>query len=178
MSILGIDSPGIEARFWSKVQRTPDSCWLWLGGGQPYGHFATDARRATRAQAEAHRVSYALAVGAIPEGQHVLHRCDTPRCVRPSHLFLGTQGDNMRDMAAKGRHWLQNRPDLAPKHGVGARGQKNAKAKLTDAQVVEIRRKREAGETGPRIARDIGISHVMVYRICANKNWSHVPCPS
>lgn len=83
-------------------------CWNWLGGlfkETGYGKFnAGKGENGKTITAYAHRVSYELHTGPIPEGMQVLHRCDNPRCVRPDHLFLGTQLDNMRDMIAKGRH--------------------------------------------------------------------------
>lgn len=93
------------ARFWSHVEKT-DGCWNWtahlLPGG--YGHFQLGTNRTDRA----HRFSYKLHFGPIPKDDGiewcVCHRCDNPRCVRPDHLFLGTDRDNMHDMMRKGRH--------------------------------------------------------------------------
>lgn len=101
------------ARFWKRAQKT-DTCWLWTGAvaGFGYGVCGSRGRRA-----RAHRVAYTLEVGPIPPGMQVLHRCDTPRCVRPDHLFLGTQLDNMRDMHAKGRDRNQNTDKVVCKHG-------------------------------------------------------------
>lgn len=91
-------------RFWAKVNKT-ETCWLWTANtvrnrrGVPYGLFT----RATRKAVTAHRYSYEMAIGPIPDGVIICHHCDTPLCVRPDHLFAGTQGDNMRDAVAKGR---------------------------------------------------------------------------
>lgn len=98
-------------RFWAQVQKT-ETCWLWKGfptGANKYGDFQVDGVRY-----RAHRYSYEMAKGPIPDGMKVLHRCDNPICVNPDHLFLGTQGDNMRDMTRKGRHGGKHRkrPDL------------------------------------------------------------------
>lgn len=83
-------------RFWPSVQKRSEGCWLWTAGriGNGYGIF----RRKL-----VHRVSWTLTNGPIPEGMFVCHHCDTPLCVNPAHLFLGTHQDNMRDMRQKGR---------------------------------------------------------------------------
>jgi hypothetical protein len=92
----------IADRFWSKVDKAPSSngCWLWTAtkDRRLYGRFWNDGNRFG-----AHRTAWELTRGPIPPGLYVLHHCDTPPCVNPEHLFIGTQTDNMRDMAAKGR---------------------------------------------------------------------------
>jgi hypothetical protein len=89
-------------RFWDKIQCPdgPDGCWLWTGGkaDHGYGTFWFNGRL-TRA----HRFAWTTFCGVIPAGSLVLHRCDTPACVNPSHLFLGSQSDNMTDCSTKGR---------------------------------------------------------------------------
>lgn len=87
-------------RFWERVDMSGD-CWLWTGtlGRKGYGRVPNYPMSPWAA----HRVAYMLAVGPIPGDLLVLHRCDNPPCVRPDHLFLGTNADNMRDMRAKGR---------------------------------------------------------------------------
>jgi hypothetical protein len=97
----GRSSRPIAERFWEKTRFTPSGCWEWQATIQKngYGHFM----RSKRKPIMAHRMAYELAYGSIPEGLHVLHRCDNRRCVRPDHLWVGTHSDNMRDMHAKGR---------------------------------------------------------------------------
>jgi len=88
----------ILALYWAKVDKSSD-CWLWTASLVcGYGSFRFNGRTH-----RAHRLSWILQHGAIPSGKHVLHKCDTPACVNPSHLFLGGQLENMRDMVAKGR---------------------------------------------------------------------------
>ncbi len=94
------------ARFWAKVDRRgPDECWLWTAStlAGRYGQFTIGSRLTRIQHVYAHRISYAMANGGIPEGGHVLHCCDVPLCVNPGHLFLGTHTDNMQDASAKGR---------------------------------------------------------------------------
>jgi hypothetical protein len=89
----------LERNFWPRIQKT-EGCWLWMGWTirRGYGQITLAKKRILT-----HRLSYTLAYGEIPEGMLVCHKCDTPRCVNPSHLFLGTPLDNARDMVAKGR---------------------------------------------------------------------------
>lgn len=92
-----------EERFWSKVERT-DTCWIWTASATEYGYgrisWEVDGKKRLF---RAHQVSWMLHYGTIPFSLSVLHKCDNPPCVRPDHLFLGTQLDNMRDMVFKGR---------------------------------------------------------------------------
>lgn len=138
----------LERRFWASTdKRGPDECWNWIAytkGG--YGAIRVGGR-----QKSAHRVSWELHNGSIGKGLWVLHRCDNPRCVNPAHLFLGTQVDNMRDMAAKAR----NKPPRL--HGT-----RNPMAKLTDEQCEAIR---TAEGTQDEIAARFGTSQSHVSSI-------------
>ncbi len=92
--------PPIAERFESKVERIPESgCWIWTGAGSDrYGHFKFGKRLSL-----AHRASYAMFVGPVPDGMEVCHKCDIGWCVNPTHLFLGTHTENMQDAVRKGR---------------------------------------------------------------------------
>lgn len=87
--------------------RPKGGCWVWRGptGYRGYGRIKVSRRAGAlkKRWVQAHRLAYEVWVGEIPEGRYVLHRCDNPPCVCPDHLFLGTQADNMTDMARKGR---------------------------------------------------------------------------
>jgi len=95
-------------RFWEKVDRTQAPCWHWCGarrGSLGYGAITLGSRRdGTRVVEATHRVAWMLTYGPLHPSAKVLHECDNPLCVRPDHLFLGTDGDNVRDCVAKGRH--------------------------------------------------------------------------
>ena len=152
----------VAERFWEKVLKADgDGCWMWKAMRSPksgYGLFAV--RFHPTRYVVAHRIAYALANGEFPAELDVLHKCDNPTCVRPDHLFLGTQADNNRDMKAKGR---------------AARGTAHFRAKLDPAKVVDIRRRRRAGETLKSIANRLGVSPETVSAVVTGRTWSHVP---
>lgn len=95
-----------EERFWRQVEKGAgdDDCWLWVRATTSqgrYGYFKWQNR-----SWQAHRAAWTLTHGPIPDGLVVCHRCDVTLCVRPDHLFLGTQADNVRDMWEKGRGYV------------------------------------------------------------------------
>lgn len=148
----------LSERFWEKVSRTR-GCWLWKGAASSYGHMGGGDGRTL----DAHRVAWELAHGPIPTGLWVLHRCDNPKCVNPSHLFLGTRSDNMRDAFEKGRGAI-------PRHyGAEVKG-----AKLTDERVREIRLLACSGMSQSELARRFGVCQTNISRILKRKAWAHV----
>lgn len=138
-------------RFWSKVLvREADACWLWQastsGSGFQYGQFGV--RRGQ--MVKAHRFAWELANRLpVPEGCVVMHRCDTPLCCNPRHLFLGSQADNLIDARQKGRLNLS----------------RERTRKLTPGQRAEIRRRVAAGERPIALAFEYGVSRVAVSHI-------------
>lgn len=114
----------IRERFLSKIEKCGD-CWIWMPGKNRYGTFHLGKAFGGHRLKPAHQASYLLHKGPI-RGLHVLHQCDNDRCVNPSHLYLGTHQDNMRDRKLRQRTYR-------------AAGELNASAKLTAAQVTEMR---------------------------------------
>jgi hypothetical protein len=92
----------IDETFWARVDQSGE-CWLWQGSRNAKGYGTLQRHAVQPTPMLAHRYAWMLAVGSIPDGLNVLHTCDTPACVRPAHLFLGTLADNNADMRAKGR---------------------------------------------------------------------------
>lgn len=136
-------------------------CWIWTGWqvGSRYGKFWLRGAGKGGKHVLAHRYSYARFVGEIPDGACVCHRCDVPLCVNPDHLWIGTHGENMADMALKGR----NSP---PKQG-----QDNHSAKLTDSQALAIF---QAPGRHRDIAARFGIHATTVDRIKRGTTWRHI----
>ncbi len=154
------------ARFWSRVSKT-DTCWDWTGGkfGNGYAAVSWDGRTT-----EAHRISWFIAHGPIPDGLWVLHRCDRPICVNPEHLFLGTPADNSRDRDVKGHYvsGIKAHPECA------ARGERNGGAKLTEDQVAVIRSSKEIARV---LAHRYGVHKQTIYNIKWGKIWRHLKSP-
>ena len=108
-----------------------------------------------------HRLSYELNLGPIPEGMSVLHSCDNPRCINPEHLVLGTHDDNMRHLKERGR---ANRKPVNV-------GDKNASAKLSEKQIVDIR----ASVESRKVLADLyGVSYSNICLIKSGRSWRHV----
>lgn len=149
-------------RFEMKYIPEPNcGCWLWIGAVAPprnYGKMWFYGEQGRRCIA-AHRISYEIFVGKIPDGMWVLHRCDNPRCVNPEHLFLGTHSDNMNDMYSKGR-------------GLNRKGERHCLSLLTDEQAMEIR---TSSLSIDDLANKFGISPHTVRNIRNKNSWKHLP---
>lgn len=162
-------SPEIQIR-----DRTEErgECLIWTG---PLGNFGYGALSYRGRPRGAHRVSWELANGPIPEGMCVLHRCDVPACVRPAHLFLGTRADNAVDREAKGRGVRHNENLRAGYRGPV--GSKHHKAKLTEEQALSVFTLHAAGLNQYEIADRLGIYQGGVWCILNRRTWKHLDVP-
>lgn len=153
-----IATPARNKSFWARVHKT-DTCWLWTGtlSDKGYGTFGAGT---PGGMVRAHRFSYIIHIGPIPDGLHVCHKCDVRECVNPEHLFLGTNADNIRDKVMKGR---------TPR-GVG-----HWKAKLTEDQVLSIRNLYASGNyTYKVLAEQFGVTLTVIFFICKRRAWKHI----
>jgi len=156
----------LERRFWEKVRPTA-GCWTWEASldGRGYGQIAF--KRGGKGNMRAHRVSWEIHNGPIPDDLHVLHRCDNPPCVNPDHLFLGTQRDNVQDMWAKGRasgHFQAGE----------SRGVKNVNAKLDPDKVTVIRERAQSGESYASLARSFNVTGPAISSLVRRRTWHYV----
>lgn len=152
----------IVDRLLSRIKVTPNGCFEWQGSRKGktkesgYGRIQIDGKTHL-----AHRVSYQVFRGPTPPGMHVCHKCDNPCCINPSHLFLGTVQDNLRDAASKGRTDKRT-------------GERNASCKLTTETILAIRESHAMGVSSYDIARKYSISHAHTRKIINRKRWAHV----
>ena len=161
-----------EQRFWAKVKKT-NGCWIWMASkrAKGYGAFAYHIAGAF-IQDRAHRYSWKIHKGSIPDGMCVLHNCpggDNPACVNPAHLFLGTKAQNNTDMVQKERYNRSRNP-----YGRYRRGETHPAAKLNDERITEIRRRRAHGDSFGKLSAEYGIALGHVFRICKGTAWRHI----
>ena len=145
---------------WATKVSIGDDCWEWTGAKTAYGYGLIREAGCGRI-VPAHRLSYEMFVGPVSRSLDVLHRCDHPWCVKPSHLFLGTQTDNNADRDAKGRNGL-----------VPMYGEEHPLAKLTDRGVVRMRALYETGLISqPELARVFNVRQSTISSILLGKTW-------
>jgi DNA-binding XRE family transcriptional regulator len=143
-------------RFWAKVDKSGE-CWTWTATKNPTGYGYISDKGKMRI---AHRVSYELAHGTLPDHLDVLHTCDNPSCVNPAHLRLGTHQDNMDDMKAKGRYPHRQ-------------GESASNARLTWDVVAEIRRRYAQGDiTQSKLAQEYGVHYSTISLIVKGIGWN------
>lgn len=143
-------------KFLSKVVKS-NGCWFWTGAVSTHGYGNVWFNGAWTS---AHRLSWELRNGAVPDGLFVLHRCDVRNCVRPSHLFLGTQRDNLDDMTVKGRR---------------IHGDTHPNSKLTSEDVIRLREMRTRGVRLKDIAKVFGVSRQTAGDVARGLLYRHVP---
>jgi len=143
-------------RFMSYVTIT-DSCWIWIGAKNKRGYGLFSFRN--KKSITTHRVSYILYRGEIPEGKLICHTCDNPSCINPQHLWAGTTQQNTRDMVIKGR---------------SLRGEKQNGAKLTEQDVIKIRKLNKEGIQQNKIAEMFNVFAGHINNIIKRRVWKHI----
>ncbi len=149
--------PKLADDFWASVQRSDNaSCWPWLKSTQRsgYGRLAFKGSRMG-----SHQIAWILVNGPIGNGLCVLHKCDNPTCCNPSHLFLGTNNDNIADRMAKGRSVV---------------GSKHKKSKLTEETVRQAREDRALGLTYTELEKKYGVTRATLHAAISGEAWRHI----
>lgn len=142
----------LNDRFWEKVEKTT-SCWNWIANKnrKGYGRIWVDGRNEF-----AQRVAFTMLYGQFNKKMRILHCCDNPSCVNPKHLYIGTDADNGRDKAIRGR---------------AAMGEKNGNSKLKPKDIIAIRR---SADSYANLARTFGIDRTQVWNIKTKRQWKHL----
>lgn len=145
-----------EWRFWNKVKKTP-TCWLWIGGRFPKGYGMFTVKGIPR---KAHRISWQIHNGSIPEGLLVLHHCDNPPCVNPKHLWVGTHQDNVDDSVSKGRR---------------CKGENQWEAKLSSSDILKIRKWYKSKKfTQSEMAKHFKVHLHSIENAIHRRTWAHL----
>lgn len=137
-------------------------CWEWTRVRNQHGY---GQLRVAGRMVYAHRLAYELGVGQIPDGMHVLHQCDNPRCINPAHLSVGTHSQNMRECSERGRAKIPKPVKL---------GEDNGASKLREGDVRSIRRLLGKGDTQQSIAERFGVTQRTISNIKLGKKWGHL----
>jgi len=152
-----------QRRFMNRIEVVPETgCWEWQGKLGPFGYggFSIGGKTTT-----AHRAGWRLFKGDVPKNIEVCHKCDNPKCVNPDHMFLGTHEENMKDAWQKER--FANRRIL--------RGEGIGTSKLTDYDVLEIRRLRSGeGKTMEEIAIMFDVTKGTIWKVISGRSWRHI----
>lgn len=148
----------LRERFEQYIFYSPDGCWYWLAAynNKGYGLFWFNNKLVS-----AHRMSHELYLGPIPDGLHILHKCDNPKCVNPDHFFLGSYQENSDDKMRKGRQKKN-------------KGVEMWNAILTEDDVRQIRARYTFGKGVKKLADEFNISTTHLYFIVTNRRWKHL----
>tara|TARA_R110000822_G_scaffold310340_2_gene442670 strand:+ start:2171 stop:2659 length:489 start_codon:yes stop_codon:yes gene_type:complete len=153
------ESTSLNDRFFSKVSLPNENgCMLWFGAKDSWGYGHLTINKTTK---KAHRLAYEMTKGEILKGMFICHTCDTPSCVNPDHLFLGSPRDNVIDCIKKGRFPLN-------------KGERVGNSKLNNRLVVEIRCLLNYGYSQREVSRMYGVTSQNINLIHHNKAWRHV----
>ena len=161
-------------KFYNKISPEPNTgCWLWEGNLNEHGYGFAPTNELK--MISAHRFSYAIHKGKIPKGKCVLHACDKPICVKPDHLFIGTQQDNIRDKVRKNRqakgltHGSVTHPEIVRK------GSNHHKSKVDEETVLKIRKEHDGKHgIGVYLSNKYGLSQSQICCIVKRRGWKHV----
>jgi len=143
----------LQERFWEKVDKKgPDECWEWTASTNTSGYGQINRRGR---MVLAHRLSYEMNKGSIPENLYILHKCDNKKCVNPKHLELGTYSKNIKDAYDRGLR-------------ITPRGENNPMVKLTPIQISKIR---DSKLPQKELVKLYGVTRQQIWRIKQNKSW-------
>jgi len=163
----------VVEKFHDNYIPVPESgCWLWIGSLLRKGYGAMKVGRKSHVPMRAHRLSYELHFGNIPSGLFICHRCDTPSCVNPDHLYAGTAKDNCVDRDSRGRGRFFLRENGGPTRV--ATGVDHYKAKFTEDDIRNIRRMLSEGISQTAIGRKYGVAQAHISLIKSGKIWRGV----
>jgi len=156
-----------------------DGCWIWIGVVSNAGYGKT---RYEKKDISAHRLSYIVFIGSIPDGKNVCHKCDEKRCVNPEHLWLGSQSENIKDCVKKGRFtgtkgfkWTDEvRKKMKNRTHADRKGEKHHLKKLINDDIKEIRRLYDSGINQKELSLRYKVHQSCISNIVRYKSWSHI----
>ena len=164
-----IVSQTFQTRYWSKVSKQPNGCWLWQGtvNNRGYGQIHVCRISGKVQTMSVHRISWIISTRSeVPQGKYILHLCNNklPRCCNPAHFEVGTQLENVRQMDREGR-----RVSCNPK------GEAHPRAKFTKEQILDIREKYASGNfTYPQLGDIFGVGRTYISKIVRRVLWDSV----
>lgn len=170
---MGRPKESLEKRFYKHITKLPNGCWEWSGLRNYYGYGIIAKSYSLPRHKKAHRASWEIHRGPIPDGLFVCHHCDNPPCCNPDHLFLGTCKDNIQDLVKKKRHCFgEAMRERMLKHAV--KGGEHCCAKLTADAIRAIRSGLKEGILGKDFALEYGVSRSTICDIAKRRTWRHV----